>query len=122
MYTSQITTPIPVQNISYIYPQTQQIIPVQPQLTQPIILTPQVPQTMSMIIPQPQPSPMTQEQMAMSYAKFIPPTPTCSGNASLKIYQFYKYVDVAKPQPIQQVQQYRTSTVPVVNNGNYIIQ
>ena len=122
MYTSQTTTPIPVQNISYIYPQTQQTIPVQPQLTQPIILTPQVPQTMSMIIPQPQPSPMTQEQMAISYAKFIPPTPTCSGNASLKIYQFYKYVDVAKPQPIQQDQQNRISTVPVVNNGNYIIQ
>ena len=109
MYTSQIISPIPMQN-AYVLPQTQQFI--------------QVPQVPQIIYPmaQPQPIPMTQEQIASAYARYIPPTPTTSTSTPPKIYQFYKYVDVAQVKPIQQVPQYQTITVPVVNNGNYIIQ
>ena len=108
MYTSQIISPIPVQN-TYVYPQTQQFI-----------LMPQGP-LLNYTMPQPQPIAMTQEQIASIYSRFIPPTPTSSSTPP-NIYQFYKYVDVAQIQPVQQVPQYQTITVPVVNNGSYIIQ
>ena len=128
MYTSQIISPMPAQNLSYIIPQTQQIIPVQPLLTQSFIQVPQVPQ-MNYIMPQAQiPSyqqfEMTQNPVAMAYSRYIPPTPTCSATTPPKIYQFYKYVPVEQQQqPIyQQGPQYQIASAPVMYSGSYIIQ
>ena len=151
MYTSQIITPMPMQNLSYstIVPQTQQSIPVQPQVTQSFLQVPQLQLTQSLVqAPQPQiiqplvqaPQPLqtnyvmpqqnistfpqtidiTQNQIAMSYARYIPPTPTTSTSTAPKIYQFYKYVPIEQVMP--QVPQYQTLSVPIINNSNYIIQ
>ena len=151
MYTSQIITPMPMQNLSYstIVPQTQQTIPVQPQVTQSFLQVPQLQLTQSLVqAPQPQiiqplvqaPQPLqtnyvmpqqnistfpqtidiTQNQIAMSYARYIPPTPTTSTSTAPKIYQFYKYVPIEQVMP--QVPQYQTLSVPIINNSNYIIQ
>ena len=137
MYTSQIITPMPMQNLSYstIVPQTQQTIPVQPQVTQSFLQVPQLQLTQSLVqAPQPQiiqplvqaPQPLqtnyvmpqqnistfpqtidiTQNQIAMSYARYIPPTPTTSTSTAPKIYQFYKYVPIEQVMP--QVPQYST--------------
>ena len=118
MYASQIITPMPIQNVSYILPQTQQFIPVQPQLTQSFIQTPQVPMNYIMN----QRVNIAQTPSAMAYARYIPPTPTCSTSTPPKIYQFYKYVDVPMQQSINQIPQYQITTLPLVNNGSYIIQ
>ena len=151
MYTSQIITPMPMQNLSYstIVPQTQQSIPVQPQVTQSFLQVPQLQLTQSLVqAPQPQiiqplvqaPQPLqtnyvmpqqnistfpqtidiTQNQIAMSYARYIPPTPTTSTSTAPKIYQFYKYLPIEQVMP--QVPQYQTLSVPIINNSNYIIQ
>ena len=151
MYTSQIITPMPMQNLSYstIVPQTQQFIPVQPQVTQSFLQVPQLQLTQSLVqAPQPQiiqplvqaPQPLqtnyvmpqqnistfpqtidiTQNQIAMSYARYIPPTPTTSTSTAPKIYQFYKYVPIEQVMP--QVPQYQTLSVPIINNSSYIIQ
>ena len=151
MYTSQIITPMPMQNLSYstIVPQTQQSIPVQPQVTQSFLQVPQLQLTQSLVqAPQPQiiqplvqaPQPLqtnyvmpqqnistfpqtidiTQNQIAMSYARYIPPTPTTSTSTAPKIYQFYKYVPIEQVMP--QVPQYQTLSLPIINNSNYIIQ
>ena len=151
MYTSQIITPMPMQNLSYstIVPQTQQSIPVQPQVTQSFLQVPQLQLTQSLVqAPQPQiiqplvqaPQPLqtnyvmpqqnistfpqtidiTQNQIAMSYARYIPPTPTTSTSTAPKIYQFYKYVPIEQVMP--QVPQYQTLSFPIINNSNYIIQ
>ena len=151
MYTSQIITPMPMQNLSYstIVPQTQQSIPVQPQVTQSFLQVPQLQLTQSLVqahqpqiiqplvqapqplqtnyvMPQqnistfPQTIDITQNQIAMSYARYIPPTPTTSTSTAPKIYQFYKYVPIEQVMP--QVPQYQTLSVPIINNSNYIIQ
>ena len=151
MYTSQIITPMPMQNLSYstIVPQTQQSIPVQPQVTQSFLQVPQLQLTQSLVqapqsqiiqplvqapqplqtnyvMPQqnistfPQTIDITQNQIAMSYARYIPPTPTTSTSTAPKIYQFYKYVPIEQVMP--QVPQYQILSVPIINNSNYIIQ
>ena len=95
--TTTYTPVLPQQNLSYT------LVP-QPQVA-PINIMTQIPVSM--------PTYQTPSQPAISYEKFIPPTPMTkfSDNAP-KIYQFYKYVPVVNTTQVTQNNQQVAPAVP----------